>query len=248
MVNGLRWHSCFQPLAPHHQKAAVRGAPAAAPDEKAGVPSNGASGAASLAIAAAVSASYKLRPRSRAAADGVGQRAPSAAQAKPISMLLYQLQKLEFTIYFNEFAISTQSGLEQVVYPYKFDTFRVCRSVYLATSPGTLPSCMEIAWIPQQIVAGARSPMVVAGNRVRALSKVSSVGSNAGGVVYWMSRDQRVQDNWALLHARSLALSHGVGLSVVFCLVPTFSEATIRHYGFMLRGLKVRSKLALLHE
>ena len=52
-----------------------------------------------------------------------------------------------------------------------------------------------------------------------------------------MSRDQRAQDNWALLHARSLALKHRVGLSVIFCLVPTFHEATIRQYGFMLKGL-----------
>ncbi len=28
-------------------------------------------------------------------------------------------------------------------------------------------------------------------------------------VAYWMSRDQRVQDNWALLHAQSIAVQHG---------------------------------------
>jgi deoxyribodipyrimidine photo-lyase len=46
-----------------------------------------------------------------------------------------------------------------------------------------------------------------------------------------------VQDNWALLHARQLADEHGVGLSVAFCMVPGFLGATIRHYGFMLKGL-----------
>ncbi|HBA54194.1 MAG TPA: deoxyribodipyrimidine photolyase [Syntrophorhabdus aromaticivorans] len=59
-----------------------------------------------------------------------------------------------------------------------------------------------------------------------------------GSVVYWMSRDQRVADNWALLHARHVALSQGVPLAVVFCLVPEFLNGTIRQYRFMLEGLK----------
>lgn len=58
-----------------------------------------------------------------------------------------------------------------------------------------------------------------------------------GPVVYWMSRDQRAQDNWALLHAQQIALERQAPLWVVFCMVPHFLEATIRHYGFMLRGL-----------
>ena len=73
--------------------------------------------------------------------------------------------------------------------------------------------------------------------RVRTLSACKAPSASSGGVVYWMSRDQRVQDNWALHHARDLALRHKVGLCVIFSLVPTFSEATIRHYGFMIKGL-----------
>uniref|UniRef100_A0A0G4FHS6 Deoxyribodipyrimidine photo-lyase n=1 Tax=Chromera velia CCMP2878 TaxID=1169474 RepID=A0A0G4FHS6_9ALVE len=53
-----------------------------------------------------------------------------------------------------------------------------------------------------------------------------------------MSRDQRAHDNWALLYAQKLALERKVPLIVVFCLVPKFLEATIRQFGFMLRGLK----------
>jgi len=53
-----------------------------------------------------------------------------------------------------------------------------------------------------------------------------------------MSRDQRVQDNWALIHARDLAEEHKLPLCVVFCLVPQFLQGTMRHYGFMLRGLE----------
>jgi deoxyribodipyrimidine photo-lyase len=59
-----------------------------------------------------------------------------------------------------------------------------------------------------------------------------------GPVVYWMSRDQRVTDNWALLFAQEMALERKAPLAVAFCLAPSFLEATIRHYGFMLKGLR----------
>jgi deoxyribodipyrimidine photo-lyase len=59
-----------------------------------------------------------------------------------------------------------------------------------------------------------------------------------GPVIYWMSRDQRMHDNWALLYAQSIALKQKSPLVVLFCLVPHFLEATIRQYGFMIRGLK----------
>ena len=35
--------------------------------------------------------------------------------------------------------------------------------------------------------------------RVRMLFEPAATASSGGPVVYWMSRDQRVQDNWALL-------------------------------------------------
>ncbi|KAK4297609.1 hypothetical protein Pmani_029985 [Petrolisthes manimaculis] len=73
--------------------------------------------------------------------------------------------------------------------------------------------------------------------RVQMLSKVDEV-PDCDGVVYWMSRDQRVQDNWALLFAQRLALKYEVSLHVVFCLVPSFLGATYRHYHFMLKGLE----------
>jgi deoxyribodipyrimidine photo-lyase len=58
-----------------------------------------------------------------------------------------------------------------------------------------------------------------------------------GPVIYWMSRDQRVQDNWALLFAQELALERKEPLGVLFCLVPRFLNATTRQYHFMLAGL-----------
>jgi hypothetical protein len=50
-------------------------------------------------------------------------------------------------------------------------------------------------------------------------------------------RDQRCEDNWAMLYARWLAAEADVPLVVVFNLVPKFLAATIRHFGFMLRGM-----------
>ena len=59
-----------------------------------------------------------------------------------------------------------------------------------------------------------------------------------GPVVYWMSRDQRTRDNWALLYAQDLAVRAKAPLMVVFCLVPEFLGATLRPYVFMLQGLR----------
>ena len=61
---------------------------------------------------------------------------------------------------------------------------------------------------------------------------------SGGPVLYWMGREHRVQDNWSLLAARDMAREHGVPLVVVFTLVPVYLGATIRQYGFMLRGLQ----------
>lgn len=59
-----------------------------------------------------------------------------------------------------------------------------------------------------------------------------------GPIVYWMSRDMRVHDNWALLYALKAGQKHEAPLAVVFNLVPTFLGATLRQYDFMLKGLQ----------
>jgi deoxyribodipyrimidine photo-lyase len=75
--------------------------------------------------------------------------------------------------------------------------------------------------------------------RARVLTASSvEMPADASCVVYWMARDQRVEDNWALLYAKGVAESKRVPLKVVFNLVPKFSEATIRQYGFMIKGLQ----------
>lgn len=63
-----------------------------------------------------------------------------------------------------------------------------------------------------------------------------------GAVLYWMSRDQRVSDNWALLFAQELATERKKPLVVAFCLVPEFLGATMRQYTFMLKGLEAVCK------
>ncbi len=75
-----------------------------------------------------------------------------------------------------------------------------------------------------------------------ARARLVAEGSRGGrSVVYWMSRDQRVNDNWALLYAGELARRHRVPLAVIFCLVDGFLGATWRAYDFMLRGLEETS-------
>lgn len=77
--------------------------------------------------------------------------------------------------------------------------------------------------------------MNVQPERVRALSEKSIPGNV---LVYWMSREQRVQNNWALLYAQQLAIETNSTLCVVFTLTDNFPGATLRAYDFMLKGLR----------
>lgn len=53
-----------------------------------------------------------------------------------------------------------------------------------------------------------------------------------------MFRDQRLRDNWALIHAIDEANKAGVPVAVAFNLFDQFLGAKARQLGFMLRGLK----------
>jgi deoxyribodipyrimidine photo-lyase len=66
-----------------------------------------------------------------------------------------------------------------------------------------------------------------------------------GPVALWMSRDQRVRDNWALVFGQNLAAKQNASFCVMFSLAPDFLGATTRQYRFMLQGLQgVESSLA----
>ncbi|MHC1712093.1 MAG: deoxyribodipyrimidine photo-lyase [Solidesulfovibrio sp.] len=70
--------------------------------------------------------------------------------------------------------------------------------------------------------------------RIRSLSPHAPTN---GPVVYWMHRDQRADDNWALLAAAATADQNRSPLHVVFTLAPAPPETTARHMDFMLTGL-----------
>lgn len=72
----------------------------------------------------------------------------------------------------------------------------------------------------------------------RRMRVIQGAATTPGHVVYWMSRDQRVSDNWALLKAQQVAIEKREGLAIAFCLSSSFLGANKRHFGFMLRGLK----------
>lgn len=76
---------------------------------------------------------------------------------------------------------------------------------------------------------------VIDDRRVRCIHQRPLSG---GPVLYWMSRDQRANHNWALLFAQRLALELRQPLLITFCLVPEYLGATSRQYDFMLQGLQ----------
>ncbi len=69
-------------------------------------------------------------------------------------------------------------------------------------------------------------------------ARLIKTGENLDGpVVYWMSRDQRCFDNWALLFAQENAKQRGKHLLVVFHLEQNNLEATSKIKKFMIDGL-----------
>ena len=71
---------------------------------------------------------------------------------------------------------------------------------------------------------------------------------NGKCVLYVMSRDQRVQDNHALLAAQQHALRSKLPLAVVFCLYPKTGQRSREQFIWMLDGLRhVEQSLALLN-
>ncbi|KAF2298976.1 hypothetical protein GH714_029483 [Hevea brasiliensis] len=69
--------------------------------------------------------------------------------------------------------------------------------------------------------------------RVRVLKEGST--KQTGPVVYWMFRDQRLRDNWALIYAIHQANKANVPVAVVFNLFDQFLGAKARQVGFMLK-------------
>ena len=81
--------------------------------------------------------------------------------------------------------------------------------------------------------------------RVKTLKNGSYQGRS---VLYWMNRDKRVKDNWALLEAQNLAIEKKAPLIVCFQYFGKFKEANIRQYSFLIKGLlELSNDLKLLN-
>jgi deoxyribodipyrimidine photo-lyase len=57
-------------------------------------------------------------------------------------------------------------------------------------------------------------------------------------ILYWMQQSQRAEYNHALEYAVELANAFGQGVLVAFGLMDDYPEANLRHYTFMLEGLR----------
>ncbi|KAK9147549.1 hypothetical protein Scep_006306 [Stephania cephalantha] len=80
--------------------------------------------------------------------------------------------------------------------------------------------------------------LVLQGSKRSNQQQCGGGGGGGGAVVYWMFRDQRVRDNWALIHAVDQANHFKVPVVVAFNLFDQFLGAKARQLGFMLRGLQ----------
>ncbi|MBI9107595.1 MAG: deoxyribodipyrimidine photo-lyase [Spirochaetales bacterium] len=74
-------------------------------------------------------------------------------------------------------------------------------------------------------------------NRDRTFKLNNAPLPTEGRIIYWMSREQRIDDNWALLHSIELTKGHR-GCEIVFVLSPEFTGFTARGFDFCIRGLE----------
>ncbi len=59
-----------------------------------------------------------------------------------------------------------------------------------------------------------------------------------GPVAYWMSRDQRINDNWALIYAILNAQKYNQPIVVFFNVVDNYLDAGSKIFSFMMKGIK----------
>ncbi|HPU24229.1 MAG TPA: deoxyribodipyrimidine photo-lyase [Candidatus Kapabacteria bacterium] len=79
---------------------------------------------------------------------------------------------------------------------------------------------------------------------IKRVRKLNNKPIADGEIIYWMSRDQRVEDNWAMVYANNLAKENGRKFKVIFTLDFSYPLANFRSFSFMLEGLKkVQDKL-----
>ena len=85
----------------------------------------------------------------------------------------------------------------------------------------TLPILTSNNVAPVRHVNAGDLPDWMLCQRTRVLNTITTPKANGNSVVYWMQRDVRTVDNWALLYAGWVAEQHDVPLTVIYCLHPT---------------------------
>ena len=82
-------------------------------------------------------------------------------------------------------------------------------------------------------------------SRIRILKS----GTHSGkAVLYWMIRDKRAHDNYALLTAQNIAIKHNAPLIVCYQYIGKFPQGNLRQYEFLFQGLKETSELLNQHN
>ena len=71
--------------------------------------------------------------------------------------------------------------------------------------------------------------------RIRRLNKHTYAG---GPILYWMDREMRARDNWALLRALELGKTHNQPVGIVYNLVPDYLGGRLRQFAFKTAALK----------
>ena len=80
--------------------------------------------------------------------------------------------------------------------------------------------------------------MTIRLERIRILTPSLPQPVGEGVVVYWMNRDKRLQDNWALLYAQHIAIERRVSLHIVYCIDHQLIGMNPRQDTFIATGLQ----------
>lgn len=74
--------------------------------------------------------------------------------------------------------------------------------------------------------------------KIERIRRLNGIDYSAGGVLYWMDREMRLNDNWALIRAVELAKRHKTSICVVYNLVSDYLGGGRRQLDFKLSALK----------
>lgn len=72
----------------------------------------------------------------------------------------------------------------------------------------------------------------------RRIQKQNEYQYQNGPILYWMNRDMRLQDNWALIYAYELSKKFKTELVICYNLNPNFLGGAYRQFHFKIGSLK----------